>query len=237
MLTEKQKTKIFNKSLNVFRDSRNLNSTWSSYLHTIIEELKKEKQNLINNTFKRSDELAGKTYLYEKRMLNIMEEYIKTKVRKSLLKSFKKDLKGLVSSSGKLKVLLNKIEEGRIPKLSNTYSEWGGAGIIITSDPDRNHYESDLFIVLKKPRPIVWIMIKLSDACSGYLTYMNKEGFFYDIASIAEESADKEGNFTKSEKHILKKVVLKAESAVCAELKSCELEIERITSDDVFNEK
>lgn len=65
--------------------------------------------------------------------------------------------------------------------------EWGGAGVIITSDPNRNHHHDDLFIVTEHSDLLVWLMYRLKQESRNYLDWSNKELFYTNAAKAAAD--------------------------------------------------
>ena len=82
------------------------------------------------------------------------EEACYTKERtKTLWENLKSDI-----SEG----FINLGQMGRSPN----NAEWGGAGVIITTDPERPHADHHIFIVAEFAPVLTWVMERLRDICS-----------------------------------------------------------------------
>ena len=59
-----------------------------------------------------------------------------------------------------LKIVSDKLQLANNSSLVQE-DEWGGADLIITTNPDRNHWETDTFVVVEDIKPILWLMYEL----------------------------------------------------------------------------
>jgi len=60
------------------------------------------------------------------------------------------------------KIVSDKILLNNNSKLVQDY-EWGGADLIITTDPSRTHWETDTFVLVEDIKPILWLMDELRE--------------------------------------------------------------------------
>ncbi|WP_243312416.1 hypothetical protein [Fundidesulfovibrio agrisoli] len=67
-------------------------------------------------------------------------------------------------------------------------TEWGGAGLIITTDPDRNRWESDTFVVVEDIKPVLWLMDELRELYDELGSDISKYTYYPHIGkSISRE--------------------------------------------------
>lgn len=86
---------------------------------------------------------------------------------------------------------------------SSQLEEWGGAGVIISSDRSREGYEGDLIVHTKHSKTITWLMCRLRDIASESVNYLNKYEFYGKIAECAKKDIEKNGDTKESLKSLL----------------------------------
>jgi len=66
-------------------------------------------------------------------------------------------------------------------------NEWGGADLIITTDPNRNHWESDTFVVVEDIKPILWLMYELRELYNELGSSTSKYTYYPHIGKSINE--------------------------------------------------
>lgn len=84
-----------------------------------------------------------------------------------------------------LNALRQNIEKGLFP---NDFPEFGGAKLIITSDPDRNYFDGDTVVYTKHAAALSWLVGELKRIYSADLDYLNKYDFYPVIGRIIKQS-------------------------------------------------
>lgn len=56
--------------------------------------------------------------------------------------------------------------------------EWGGADLIITTDPNRNRWETDTFVVVKEIKSILWLVNELRELYNEFGTSVSKYTYY-----------------------------------------------------------
>jgi uncharacterized alkaline shock family protein YloU len=75
--------------------------------------------------------------------------------------------------------------------------EWGGAGIIVTSDKDDKR-KADIKIITKHAKHISFLLYQLKDIFKKYIDYSNKREFYaYVVNLIDREELEKEDDSKK----------------------------------------
>lgn len=74
----------------------------------------------------------------------------------------------------------------------NFKKEWGGAGIIVTSEKDDKR-KADIKIITKHAKHISFLLYQLKDIFKKYIDYSNKREFYaYVVNLIDREELEKE---------------------------------------------
>jgi hypothetical protein len=89
----------------------------------------------------------------------------------------------------KIKNLRGVIEQGKFP---NNFPEFGGANLIISKNPNRNHKESDLFIHSVHASALSWLVIELKKIYDEEINYLNKYNFYISIGEIIKNTLKKQ---------------------------------------------
>ena len=76
--------------------------------------------------------------------------------------------------------------------------EWGGADLIITTDPHRNRWETDTFVVVKDIKPILWMMDELRELYNELGTSISKYTFYPRLGVALNEALAKGDRDTAS---------------------------------------
>ena len=89
------------------------------------------------------------------------------------------------SITAALLVLRETINEGKFPRI---YDHFGGAGLIITNNPNRNHHEGDVLIITPHASALSWLVVKLKHIYESKLDYLNKYDFYPSIGKYLQAS-------------------------------------------------
>ena len=68
----------------------------------------------------------------------------------------------------------------------NFQKEWGGAGVIVTSDKEDNR-KVDVKLITKHAKPISFLLYKLKDIYKEYIDYSNKHEFYSYVVNIVDK--------------------------------------------------
>ncbi len=75
--------------------------------------------------------------------------------------------------------------------------EWGGAGIIVTSNKEDDR-KADIKIITKHAKPITYLLNKLKDIYKEHINYSNKREFYaYIVNLIGREELEEEDDSKK----------------------------------------
>jgi len=102
---------------------------------------------------------------------------------------------------------LNLLKEKILKEEYKEYKkEWGGAGIIVTSNKEDDR-KADIKIITKHAKPITYLLYKLKDIYKEYIDYSNKREFYaYVVNIIDKEGLEREENSGKILIHIIDKL-------------------------------
>lgn len=64
--------------------------------------------------------------------------------------------------------------------------EWGGAGLIVTSDKEDKR-KADIKIITKHAKPITYLLYKLKDIYKEHIDYSNKREFYAYVVNLVEK--------------------------------------------------
>lgn len=98
-------------------------------------------------------------------------------------------------------ILLNIIDLTQIPK--DRFVEWGGAGVIVTTDPLREAAEGDVVVFTRYAHVITWFMERVRDIAADCVDYTNKYEFYGMIARKTGEFLEKHGDAEGQEKMLV----------------------------------
>ncbi len=84
-----------------------------------------------------------------------------------------------------LNELRQKVEKGLFP---NQFKEFGGAGLIITSDENRAHIEGKTIVITEHAAAMSWLVYQLKDIYDNDLDWRNKYDFYPFIGELVNES-------------------------------------------------
>jgi len=84
-----------------------------------------------------------------------------------------------------LNILRQNIEKGMFP---SDFPEFGGAKLIITSNPDRSYEEGDTIVYSKHAAALSWLVEELKRIYNADLNYLNKYDFYPEIGQIINKS-------------------------------------------------
>lgn len=103
---------------------------------------------------------------------------------------------------------LNLLKEKILKEEYKEYKkEWGGAGLIVTSNKDDKR-KADIKIITKHAKPITYLLYKLKDIYKEYIDYSNKKEFYaYVVNLIDKEELEKENDSKKELIRIIDKLI------------------------------
>jgi hypothetical protein len=81
--------------------------------------------------------------------------------------------------------LKNRVKAGDFPK---EFREFGGANLIITSNPNRNFSENDVVIYTDYAQILSWLVVELKSIYDSELNYLNKYDFYPRIGELIKKS-------------------------------------------------
>jgi gamma-glutamylcyclotransferase (GGCT)/AIG2-like uncharacterized protein YtfP len=189
MISDKKKTKAFNRCINRLKSSDNRIPTIMKGGH-YIDLLKQRQTEVINSVPLPASSNESDIEKYEVSMNDTMLVYLKKEVESVDIPEIKEEISNMKEILIELGSFKKKVIEEEVDYDHETFGEWGGAGLVVTSDPNSIGRDGDFVVLVANARPIVWLMHTLKDICSEYLTYMNKEAFFHGIAKLATDFLD-----------------------------------------------
>lgn len=87
-----------------------------------------------------------------------------------------------------------------LDKIDNSqFLEWGGVGVIITSNENRSYQKGDIFVCTKLAHVITWLMFRLPNLSHVCINYTNKYEFYGTIAEKSKDFINERGNYKSNE--------------------------------------
>ncbi len=84
---------------------------------------------------------------------------------------------------------LNELELAvRGGKISSKSELFAGANLIISDDPNRNHYEEDILVVTPHAQELSWLIFQLKSIFGEEIDFMNKFGFYPELGKTANQA-------------------------------------------------
>jgi|GEM_PF-2986968 len=80
---------------------------------------------------------------------------------------------------------------------------WGGGGVIVSADAMRPRGESDFFLLLKDPRPVVWLMETLRDSDDSLVGWMRAHAIYEKIAKATADILRKQNMLPPDDRFLL----------------------------------
>ena len=74
-----------------------------------------------------------------------------------------------------IELLKSKVQQQLFP---SEFPEFGGANLIISKDPLRNHYPHDVFVCTEYASELSWLVEELKGIYNSDIDYMNKYQFY-----------------------------------------------------------
>jgi hypothetical protein len=82
------------------------------------------------------------------------------------------------------------VEQGKFPK---EHEHFGGAGLIITNDPNYTGYPHDVVICTQHADALSWLVFELKSIYNSKIDYLNKYEFYPSIGDIIKENFSNDG--------------------------------------------
>ena len=67
------------------------------------------------------------------------------------------------------------------------HAEFGGAGLIVTDDPDRNHYETDILVFHPEAQSLSWLVFQLKELFEHEINSINKYYFYGTLGEMMND--------------------------------------------------
>ena len=103
----------------------------------------------------------------------------------------------------KLTELKNLISQGKFP---NSYPEFGGANLIITSNLNRNFHDSDIVVFSEHAAALSWLVIELKKIYNTDLNYANKYDFYPYIGELINRTLIKQELIFETMLHVIDQI-------------------------------
>lgn len=199
-MTNKQQEKVWQKALNQVKEGNSPAykkiSDFYQVKHELVDHLNTKKQDILNHIPLPKSEHHLEVEKYKSNLVEYMDELILKKyrntIRPRIRKQERKHEKHLEECSKALDILSSTIES-KTDEWETTMDEWGGAKVIVTGDPERRHEDYDLFLVLKKPKPLIWLMLTIRDMQYSPAGLIDKYSLYGGIAEMAADHIKKHG--------------------------------------------
>ena len=192
MLSEKQKKTVFKQCLHELRKTEDLQN-----YPGLVEYYKEHRDSIISLAGDFSSE-KNPLDAYKEKMNGILDFITKSIMEIAFQPMEEKRQETIDSILENIKNLRSDIKTGIIDldkiDTSSQIGEWGGAGVIISSDRSREGHEGDLVVHTNHAKTITWLMFRLRDIASGIIDYMNKYEFYGKIAESAPKYIEKNGD-------------------------------------------
>ena len=205
MLSDKQKKKLFKQYLHDLRktiDSRELHDYYKNNrcrVLSLIDEFSVEEEPLESYKEKLSKVLGFTTQsAIETAFQPMKEERQKTmEERQETMDSILQNIYNLRSDIKTGIIDLDKIDT------SSQCGEWGGAGVIISSDRSREGGQSCFVVHTNHAQTIAWLIFRLRDLASRIINYQNKYKFYGKIAENTQKYIEKNGDSKEFRRDLL----------------------------------
>jgi hypothetical protein len=202
MIAEKKINKAFNRCINRLKssDTSGLPVLMERYvIEEYIDIIKRQRGEYLKRVSSGRDSDNKNLEQYEKELFIEMIKFIEDKLKREVVPKLKKEVKEMEEVLIKLNEFRSDVlMKGQTDFEHQTHDNWGGAGVVVTSDPKFTGKECDLVVLTNTPRPIVWLMISLAEICSPLINWSNKYEFYRTIAEIAEGFIDEKGNLSET---------------------------------------
>lgn len=200
MLSEKQKNKIYNRNFQTFHSGKKLRTKHKMFRDEILEYLKINKDKIIESTPLPSTDIGKdeEQSQFEIDLYNQMRKYIDDYVESTLQPEYEKEVREYLKAKERLlnglDNLMEKIKNNEFSWYDGENVEWGGAGVIITSDCQRPARENDIFICVNYPNLIVGVFDQVKELGAGYIDFENKYVIYGFLAKSAQRQINKYEN-------------------------------------------
>ena len=77
------------------------------------------------------------------------------------------------------------VEQGKFP---SDHEHFGGAGLIITNDPEYKGYPQDVVVLTVHAGSLSWLVFQLKSIYDDRIDYMNKYFFYPAIGEVLNQS-------------------------------------------------
>ncbi len=232
MITEKKKTKTFNRCINRLKHGdESLSSLAGHYASDYVDMLKENKETIIGDTPLPENLTSEEIIQYEERMFRIMVVIIEKDLKKNEIPEMEKEVRSMRKVLTNLEELEKRITRKEINYDSEKYDTWAGAGTVVSSDPIflGENYREDFVVFTENPRPIVWLMVTLQNNCR--VDYFNKGVYFHRIAESGKSYIDSGGLTLENESEFFLSNVQRVKKDIRVDLEYEMLSI------DVFNKE
>ena len=88
----------------------------------------------------------------------------------------------------RIKELKSIVEQGKFP---SDHEHFGGAGLIITNDPEYKGYPEDVVVFTIHAGTLSWLVFQLKSIYNDRIDYMNKYFFYPAIGETLNQSLNK----------------------------------------------
>ncbi len=93
-----------------------------------------------------------------------------------------------------IKKLESIVKSGVIPKAPRPFA---GAGLIVSRNPNRNHFEGDVFVLTEHVAEISWVIKQLANIYSKNIDFENKYYFYPALGESALAAINKNKNLSE----------------------------------------
>lgn len=201
MLSEKQKKTVFKQCLHELQKTQNLQQypniggyyqEHRDHIISLADNFSNEK----NPSEAYTEKMNGILDFMNKFVIEIAFQPMEEE-RQETISNILQNVKTLHSDIQNGIIDLNKVDT--LIKLE----EWGGAGVIISSDRSREGHEGDLVVHTNNAKTITWLMCRLRDIASESINYLNKYEFYGKIAENVQKYIEKNGDSKESLQDLL----------------------------------
>lgn len=207
-MDEKNKRKAFNRALSPFHAGTvpELEGDQDLRAHC-VEVLKSQRDAILASITGPEDDSDDSKTGYEEAVRVQMTRIVlreRRKWRRQATLERARQNRATAKFHNELEAIRAAVDSGETPwQTLNETSEWGGAGVIVTANCNRPRGESDFFLLMKDPRPVVWLMLTLRDADDELCGWMREHAAYEMIARTAADILERQGDFPPDDKLFL----------------------------------
>jgi len=211
-MDDRAKNKAFNRALSPFHAGKVPELGGDNDLRGhCVEVLKSEREAILASITEPEDDSYDSKTRYEEAVRQQMIRIVlreRRKWKRQANRECARQNRAKIKFHHELEVLRVAVNAGETPwRTLKMTAEWGGAGVIITANSKRPRGESDFFVQMADPRPVVWLLVTLRDADDELSHWMRDHAVYEKIARVAAEIWERHSGSPPNERELLNEVI------------------------------